>query len=114
MPRTQSSHHASNKAGAAFWKAHVKALQCSGLNRAEYCRRHNLSYHALTYWYEKLKDRESASESSTIVPVISVQQMACPSYPPIRIRFKQQFTIEIDEGFDEVLLRKIITALEGA
>ena len=114
MSRSQSSYHVSNKPGSAFWKAHVKAWQGSGLNRAEYCRRHNISYHALTYWHEKLRDRECDSESSTIVPVMSVQQRACPSHSSVRIRFKQQFTIEIDQGFDGALLRKIIKVLEGA
>ncbi len=36
------------------WKAHAEAQRQSGLSRAEYCRRHNLSYHALTYWVKKL------------------------------------------------------------
>ncbi len=30
------------------WQAHVNALEKSGLNRTEYCKQHNLSYHALT------------------------------------------------------------------
>ncbi len=113
MSQFQSSLNASNKPSTAFWKAHVKALRGSGLNRAEYCRRHKLSYHALTYWNKKLKDRGCDSESSTVVPVMAVRQMACPSHSPVRIKFRQQFTIEIEEGFDESLLRKIITALEG-
>ena len=33
-----------------FWQAHVRALATSGLSRRAYCRRHQLSYHALTYW----------------------------------------------------------------
>ncbi len=113
MSRSQSSHPASNKPGSAFWKAHVKAWHDSGLNSAEYCRRHNLSYHALTYWHDKFKDREYKSGSSTIVPVMAVQQLTCPSHSPVRIRFKQEFSIEIDQDFDEALLRKIIKVLEG-
>jgi len=41
-----------------FWQAHVKALADSGLSRREYCRRHHLAYHALTYWVRKLKHGE--------------------------------------------------------
>lgn len=38
------------KAGVRFWQVHVQALGTSGLSRRKYCRRHHLSYYALTYW----------------------------------------------------------------
>ena len=38
-----------------FWQAHVRALAASGLSRRGYCRRHELSYHALTYWVRKFR-----------------------------------------------------------
>ncbi len=104
-PRTQ-------KRSSAFWKAHVKAWLGSGLNRAEYCRRHKLSYDALTYWYCKAKGTDSSSSTSSIVPVLSAQPVERPVHSPIRIRFRQHFTIEIDRDFDEEVLRKLIMTLE--
>ena len=38
-----------------FWQAHVRALAASGLSRRDYCCRHQLSYHALTYWVRKFR-----------------------------------------------------------
>ena len=36
------------------WQAHISAQRKSGLSRAAYCKEHNLSYHAATYWNRKL------------------------------------------------------------
>ena len=47
------------KSGVRFWQAHLRALGGSGLSRREYCRRHHLSYHALTYWVRKLRPRQA-------------------------------------------------------
>ncbi len=49
------------------WQAHVKTLKQSGLELAEYCRQHNLSYHALSYWHRKLSG--PGSSKATLVPV---------------------------------------------
>ena len=38
-----------------FWQTHVRALTANGLSRRAYCRRHQLSYHALTYWVRKFR-----------------------------------------------------------
>ena len=37
-----------HETGHRYWQAHVRALRTSGLSRRGYCRRHHLSYHALT------------------------------------------------------------------
>ena len=36
------------------WRVHLDAQSNSGLSRAEYCRQHDLSYHAFGYWRRKL------------------------------------------------------------
>jgi len=109
---SQSQPFKSGKGKAAFWKAHLKAWQESGLNRAEYCRRHDLSYDAMTYWHYKAKATLPEAAPCSIVPVLSVQPVKNPSHSPIRIRFRQEFTIELDNEFDEAVLRKVIKALE--
>ncbi len=48
------------------WEAHLKAAAKSGLSRAEYCRRHNLSYHAMGYWHKRLS---RYMNRQTLVPV---------------------------------------------
>jgi len=39
--------------GRRFWQDHIEGLAKSGSSRSAYCRRHQLSYHALTYWLRK-------------------------------------------------------------
>ncbi|WP_319549680.1 IS66 family insertion sequence element accessory protein TnpA [Desulfogranum marinum] len=51
-----------------FWIAHVEAQAKSGLNRAEYCRQHKLSYHALTYWQKKQR-RPDISHTPQLIAV---------------------------------------------
>lgn len=51
-----------------FWMAHVDAQAESGLNRAEYCRHHKLSYHTLTYWQRKGR-RSDISRPPQLIPV---------------------------------------------
>jgi hypothetical protein len=114
MPRPQgiqSSKAKSLKRKPAFWKAHVKALQTSGLSRAEYCRRNGLSYDAMTYWHSKTVTAKAAA-SNSIVPVLTIQPRKSLSSSHIIIRFREDFTIEIDSEFDEAVLKRVIRALE--
>jgi len=53
--RSKSRHH---------WEAHIRAQQKSGLSRTEYCRRHALSYHALSKIYVY-----STAGTSTLQPL---------------------------------------------
>ncbi|HHD63892.1 MAG TPA: hypothetical protein ENK96_05930 [Desulfobulbaceae bacterium] len=50
-----------------FWKAHISAMDRSGLSLAEYCRRHGLSYNAFRYWRRKLG--KGAGTPVSLVPV---------------------------------------------
>ena len=63
MTKEAKEDQASNR---RQWEAHLKAAAKSGLSRAEYCRRHNLSYHAMGYWHGKLFREDSRQ---TFVPV---------------------------------------------
>ena len=115
MPKSQrpnSRQSGAGKQNAAFWKAHVKRLRKSGLNRAEYCRRHKLSYDALTYWYSEIQEAGINAGKCSIVPVLSVKPQSQSRQSPIRIRFKEHFIIEIDSEFDEAVLKKLVRALE--
>lgn len=52
-----------------FWQAHVRALAASGLSRRGYCRRHQLSYHALTYWVRKFRQVPAHASPPALVEV---------------------------------------------
>ena len=66
------------KAGRRFWQTHLKALATSGFSRSEYCRRHNLSYHALTYWVRKQQ------EISLVKPALALVEVPVRPSLPLR------------------------------
>ena len=96
------------------WQAHVKALGKSGLNRTEYCRQHNLSYHAMAYWHRKLSSQNN--NSTTLVPV------SLPSNFPDRIVKARQaelkiilpgeVTIAVGDSFMPTTLTRLLATLE--
>ena len=67
----EDRENSSTSLSRSAWLAHLKASCQSGLSRAEYCRRHNISYHALTYWYKKTAQQHISVQpgSVNLVPV---------------------------------------------
>lgn len=94
-----------------FWQAHVKALAVSGFSRREYCRRHNLSYHALTYWVRK------QGVTPVNPPLALVEVPVAPSVPwrsgdaALRLHLGGGRMIEIDSDFDAAALARVLTVL---
>jgi len=72
--------------GQRFWRAHINALAKSGLSRSEYCRRHTLSYHAMTYWLRKSTPVVvTTSPSITLVEVPTRLPAIVPSSSSLRL-----------------------------
>jgi hypothetical protein len=97
------------------WQAHVAQQIKSGLNRAEYCRQHSLSYHALTYWRRKLSKPMRPPERS-LVPVTirsSIQQMVEQQSASLRILLPGQATIEIGDDFLPATLNKLLDTFKA-
>lgn len=96
------------------WQAHLAALKKSGLSRAEYCRQHQLSYHALAYWYRKLA--KPVVEETTLVPVTlspSIRMNSVPSAPsPLKIILPNKIAVEVSDNFSPTTLTRLLTTLE--
>ena len=99
----------------SFWKAHISAVDRSGLSLAEYCRRHGLSYHAFRYWRRKLGKGVGTPVSLVPVPGEILQRdhhHACNA-SDLRLKLKDRFTIEIGDGFSPVTLTRLVSTLEA-
>jgi len=105
--------HAAQQSGRRFWQAHVKALAESGFSRSEYCRRHNLSYHALTYWVRKHGANIKSKPLLALVevPVRSVLPVRRPQ-AALRLHLASGAMLEIEPDFDQVALGRTLTVLE--
>ena len=100
-----------------YWQAHVSAQAQSGLSRAEYCRQHQLSYHAATYWNRKFsKPSKPASNETTLVPVTFASSIKINSAPTARSVLKvilpNKIAVEVDDGFSPTILTKLLLTLE--
>jgi len=100
--------------GRRYWQAHVTAQQESGLSRAEYCRRHDLSYHALTYWQRKLSGPSRQHTQLIPVPVERTTQQYQPGLSSgIKILLNNRIAIEVAEEFSPGTLCRILSVLEN-
>jgi len=59
-----NSGHESPTDQSSFWLTHLASCENSGLNQAEYCRRHDLKYCVFHYWKRKLRKPSHASLQS--------------------------------------------------
>lgn len=96
------------------WQAHISAQRKSGLTRAAYCKEHNLSYHAATYWSRKLSQFEQ--KQTILVPVRFYSNIALNTYQTARSGLKvilpNKIMIEVGDDFSPATLKKLLTALE--
>ena len=96
-----------------FWEAHVKALAGSGLSRREYCRRHHLAYHVLTYWVRKQGASNTAVAQLSLVEVpLSHRQSLRLGGSAFRLYLQRGHLLEIDADFNHDALHRLLTVLE--
>jgi hypothetical protein len=98
-----------------YWQAHIKALSESGLSRAEYCRRHTLSYHAVIYWQRKFTKNEK--RGVTLVPVALPNVLATTGSQNgdagLKILLPGQIAIAVADNFSPSTLVRVLKALEA-
>ena len=94
------------------WEAHLRAAVKSGLSRAEYCRRHNLSYHAMGYWHKRLS-RESSQQKFVPVKMALIQGENHQDEAGLRIILPGKLSVSVGNNFSPVTLDRLLTVLEN-
>ncbi len=93
-----------------FWENHLREWQASGLSQAGYCRKQGLSGKSFVYWKKRLG---AASVSVSLVEVPRVQASPVLSVcRPLRLMLGNRYGIEIERGFDEETLDRLLRVLE--
>ena len=96
-----------------YWQRHSKSQQESGLSRAEYCRRQNLSYHALAYWQKKLGKSSPASTALVPVPIEEILRSPVSSQGAgVKIILSNTVAVEVSDQFSALTLQRVLSVLE--
>lgn len=115
MIKTDRSKRGSRKV-ARHWQAHIQALGRSGLSRAEYCRRHDLPYDAMTYWLRKNLKGDS-SQQPTLVPVPLQSRINGPTLNSsgnvVRVVLPGDVAVEVSDNFSPSTLASVLSVLEA-
>jgi hypothetical protein len=82
--------------------------------RADYCRRRNISYHALTYWQRKLKQ---SSTSLTLIPVSLPAKInfgtSHSEQVALKILLPGEIAIAVGDSFSGATLNRLLALLES-
>jgi hypothetical protein len=114
---TRESHTAKPAGNRHHWQTHVKAFRQSGLSRAEYCRRHSLSYHALTYWCRKTPKSSNTTQPTTNLvpipfPLPQPLRTATDDRASLRLHVSEDITVEVDDNFSADTLCRLLAVLD--
>ena len=109
MARKPKDHQARNR---RHWEAHLKAAAKIGLNRAEYCRQHHLSYHAMGYWHKRLSQKNSRQKFVPVkMALIQREDLREESGP--RIILPGKMSVTVGNNFPPATLDRLLTVLEN-
>ena len=81
------------------------------MSQAGYCRRHGLSDKSFLYWKKRLA---AARVTVSLVELKGIEAMPMlPACQPLRLMIGNRYGIEIERGFDEETLGRLLQVLEG-
>ena len=92
-----------------YWKHIVDDQAASGLDASAFCRKHDIKIPQFYRWRRKFQGVNNNEKALTqfvqLIPDINNQDSG------IRIRFSENFIIEIDRNFDPLTLHTAVEAL---
>lgn len=93
-----------------YWQKHVDAFQ-SGKPKplTEFCRENGLAYQTMLYWLRKLSKGVDIKDNGCFLPI----KVSGNASNKIKVTLGD-LCIELEKGFDENLLKEVISALRGA
>jgi hypothetical protein len=109
MSTETKNHQARNR---RHWEAHLKAAAKSGLSRAEYCRRHHLSYHAMGYWHKRLS-RDNSRQTFVPVKMALIRNEEHRDESGLKIILPGKMSIAVGNKFSSATLDRLLTTLEN-
>jgi hypothetical protein len=111
----KASRQAALREKRRHWKAHIDAWKASGLKQSQYCRQHDLKLHQFVYWRRKYHPACTTAPVSLVRVELPGQAFYRPvpsPVSPLRVIVGADRRIEVERGFDPVVLKQLIQALE--
>jgi len=109
MAKKPKDHQTRNR---RHWEAHLQAAAKSGLSRAEYCRRHDLSYHAMGYWHKRLS-RDNSHQTFVPVKMALIRNEDYRDESGLKIILPGKMSIAVGNRFSPATLDRLLTTLEN-
>lgn len=101
--------------GGRWSREEAERLICefeqSGMTRTAFCRGRGVLPHTLDYYRRKLRNQKQP-RAGQLVPVELVGQFPVRG-SHLRVELGNGRRIAVEEGFDALLLKRLIAALEG-
>lgn len=92
-----------------FWRLHIQAWQDSALSQRAYCKKNNLSEYRFSKWKSRLVND---SDAGHFVRVSLPAHLPAPiKRGVLHVYAPNGFRVDINEGFDCELLKKLLTVL---
>ena len=89
----------------------VSEFEQSGMTRTAFCRGRGVALHTLDYYRRKLGNQEQP-RAAQLLPVELVGALPGSS-SHLRVELASGRRIAVEDGFDGLLLRRLIAVLEG-
>jgi hypothetical protein len=90
-----------------FWEQQINHWKESGLRQSEFCRRHSLKAHQLTYWKKRFHSTDTLISLVEFQLDSALQSQICARQSPLRLIAQDQYRTEIEWDFDAVALRQL-------
>jgi transposase-like protein len=93
----------------AYWRTVVSKHAESGLNAVAFCREQQIKVSQFYRWHRKFRDNnEQEPASKGFLELVPCKKQ---NGSGIRIRLRDEVSIEVEYGFDALTLRRTVQAL---
>jgi isopentenyl phosphate kinase len=91
-----------------FWKRKLQEYRKSGLSRRAFSEQNGFTKSTMDYWFARIRNGRKEKGLVEVKPTALVIQN-----PSLQLVVADKYRIEIQRGFDPVLLGDVVKALES-
>jgi hypothetical protein len=93
-----------------YWQGIIDSQAASGLPKAEFLRRNNITSSTYYYWFNKLKAKATTS-SQKILPITITPQPHIPSHQTVELLLPNGYQLSFEDAIEPANLKQILWVL---